>query len=245
MVDRERNHLLAVGRGLSDYQSFIAWFGGLRRWWRAPKFPVMMSSDERTAVETVIGHIAGPVCALEWGSGGSTIHFAALVPAGSSWLSIEHQAVWFENVSAALKRREHNMVQVQLVVPDLPFEEGVEDGGEQTFRSYVDYPTRTNMTFNFALIDGRARNACARVAWKMLSDDGVMVLHDAQRAQYAPARPSDAWLVRLRDPRRQELGRACELHIFVKTNPQSLLVSIQSHMAPDIEVSLKPPHKRA
>jgi hypothetical protein len=44
----------------------------------------------------------------------------------------------------------------------------------------VEYPARFG-EYDFILVDGRAREACLRQARYLLSDGGVVVLHDANR----------------------------------------------------------------
>ena len=201
----------------------------------------MMSADEILAVETALRTIEGAVTALEWGSGGSTLRFSGLMPAGSTWLAVEHQGGWYKRVRRALSQRGLQGVEVHLVKPDKPYTEGTVDGDAQTFESYIRLPSTRNLSFNFVLLDGRSRIACARSAWSMLRADGIMVLHDAQREQYEPARPRDAWRVLVRDPSRMEAGDIAEVHFFVRTNAQALAGEIKQQVDPAVQVELDPP----
>lgn len=107
---------------------------------------------------------------------------------------------------------------LETVGPVRGLEWGSGDGDERTFHNYVHFPECMEGPFNFVFVDGRARNACARIAWKMLSDDGVLAVHDAQRQEYDAVRPADAWRIRLHDPRRQVDGGNVELHLFMRNS---------------------------
>jgi predicted O-methyltransferase YrrM len=40
------------------------------------------------------------------------------------------------------------------------------------------------VTFDVALVDGRARTHCLRKAFRLVRPGGVVILHDAQREEY-------------------------------------------------------------
>jgi hypothetical protein len=52
--------------------------------------------------------------------------------------------------------------------------------------------------------------------WQQLSPNGFAALHDAQRAEYAAAKPAGAHVVRLSDPRKQLDGGDIALHFYFK-----------------------------
>ncbi len=47
------------------------------------------------------------------------------------------------------------------------------------------------------LVAGRARIECMAVAWELLSDNGVMVLPDAQNQEYAAGLPRASFMLKL------------------------------------------------
>ena len=51
-------------------------------------------------------------------------------------------------------------------------------------RSYVEFPASLGQSFDFVLVDGRARCFCMKAGFSLLRPGGVMVLHDAQRVEY-------------------------------------------------------------
>lgn len=119
-----------------------------------------------------------PLRCLEWGGGLSTLQFPALLPAAATWLTIEHDAAWAAQLATRVTRPG---VRVQQVPPDDPSFSG--DGDASSFRSYL-AAADAAAPYDFIFIDGRARAACLERAARLLADDGVVVLHDANRDAY-------------------------------------------------------------
>lgn len=122
---------------------------------------------------------------FEWGSGASTLWLAARV---RHVTSVEHQIHFAEELLARLDATDGADVSLLFVPPNERYTEGTEDDGEfSAFRDYVSCYTGRGATV--AIIDGRARVACAR--WIMEcaqfgpSPSLRVFLHDAQREQYA------------------------------------------------------------
>jgi predicted O-methyltransferase YrrM len=204
---------------------------------------VFMSPTEQSAIGMAIALLARPLVVLEWGSGGSSVHFGKLIPESSRWLAIEHQAKWATRVRSELAREGVDGVSVVHVEANCHYEEGVGDGTEEAFRDYVHHPASLGDEYDLMLVDGRARVACAQLGWGLLRADGIMALHDAQRAQYAAAQPKDAFFVRLRDPREQCDGGDIELHFYLKQErlAAELASAIRSASDEVVEVTLTAP----
>lgn len=124
---------------------------------------------------------------LEWGSGYGTLYFSRACPGFETWISIEHQSEWARVMDGLNRDPRVKIVQIEAVdsrssdlSPDLP-----KDGSSDAFRSYIEYPT-TLEPFDLILVDGRARVACLRRAPSFLNGEGVLILHDASRAEYHP-----------------------------------------------------------
>lgn len=119
----------------------------------------MMSDQEIKIVEQYArGHC------LEWGSGWSTTYF----PKGKdvdSWLAVEHNGNWIKKIKDDCP----DNVQIVWILE-----------GE----SYADCVQLSNRKFDFILIDGLNREKCLQNARKILSKDGVILLHDAGRSEY-------------------------------------------------------------
>ncbi len=178
---------------------------------------VYMSTDERLAMEVALGFLGRPLSVLEWGSGGSTLHFGRLLPPGSQWLTIEHHQDWAKKVRQEIAASGLTHVELAHVPTNGVHIERSSDGLPTTFRDYIQYPETTGKQFDFALVDGRARVACSEAGWRLMKPDGIMALHDAQRAEYSPLNlPGATRRVRIRDPRKKRDGGDIELHFYMR-----------------------------
>lgn len=119
-----------------------------------------------------------PLRCLEWGGGHSTLRFPDLLPAEATWTSIEHDRTWSESLRTRVTRPG---VEVRFVPPDDAAFQG--DGDSQSFSSYLE-SARRGAPYDFILIDGRARASCVALAKELLSPDGIVALHDANRSDY-------------------------------------------------------------
>ncbi len=95
---------------------------------------------------------------FEWGSGGSTIYFPKFV---DFWTSFEHDPLYYEGVRKRLPKNAY----VHWILPEV-----------YTFLPF---------TVDFILIDGIRRRDCLHEAMKNIKDDGIILLHDALRLEYA------------------------------------------------------------
>ena len=111
---------------------------------------------------------------FEFGSGSSTIWLAHRV---KSIVSVEHDTAWVEVVrahlpaNATLHLMEARGDEVEAPSDD-PYTRVLRDADAQ---------------FDLILIDGVARNSCARLAVERLAHTGVILLDDADRLAYRPA----------------------------------------------------------
>lgn len=161
--------------------------------------PPFMDQNEIKAIEICLNLFKKPINVLEWGGGKSTLFFSSMLQQGSSWLALEHNLSWFQEVKSKIDMHPSSCASIVLIQPDRPFD-GRTDGDFSTFRNYVLSPVHLGQTYDFILVDGRARVECLAVGWSLLKDNGVMVLHDAQRKQYAVGVPEDAFSIRLINP---------------------------------------------
>lgn len=122
-----------------------------------------------------------PMRCLEWGGGLSTLQFPALLSANARWTSIEHDPTW----AAALQRMVTAPgVSVRHVPPD-----DASFVGEGTAAEFARYlaAADADAPYDLVFIDGRARAAAVARAFDLLSPEGVVVLHDANRDAYLEA----------------------------------------------------------
>lgn len=111
-----------------------------------------------------------PQNALEFGSGYSTLYFNKLLKnkqIKTRWHSIESENDWF---NYGLENKPDNVS--ILYEPNLD--------------KYPLYPSKLKNSYDFILIDGRVRKRCILASIDYLADDGVIVLHDANRSYYYP-----------------------------------------------------------
>lgn len=165
-----------------------------------------MEPFEIEAVTLLLRSYCHPLKALEWGSGVSTFHYAQRLPYGSSWDSIEHEAGWHARMSEVLASWPVNGLSLHYVPPDYEHQPP-DEGGFNNFRTYILKAARLGGVFDLVLVDGRARIECMAVGWDNLSSSGVMILHDAQRADFDAGIPDGCFSVRLTA---HEKTRLCE-----------------------------------
>lgn len=118
------------------------------------------------AVDFIDRHVHRQARVLEWGSGSSTLWFAAR---GCSILSVEHDPAW------------HKLVSERLVSPSLVL---CRDLGAGYFR-----PTESIGEFDLITIDGRQRCECARLVLDAVESGSckpglILVFDDTERPRY-------------------------------------------------------------
>lgn len=139
-----------------------------------------MLLEETEILREVLNRLK-PMRCLEWGAGYSTLYFPRFLPEGSQWIAIEHIAEWANAIQRNPQFSPSTRI-MKIPVPEIGAqgEETGEDGG---FQDYINAPMKLGR-FNFILVDGRARNACVELSKKLLSEDGIVALHDANREGY-------------------------------------------------------------
>ena len=119
---------------------------------------------------------------LEWGSGGSTIHFTGFLLKNGidyNWISIEHNKEWYNSVSDEL--RDDKNLKVYLLDE---VQNSTVSVRNVDMDDYVSFPASLGRRFDFILVDGRKRRRCLLEAAKLLKPHGIVILHDAQRSYY-------------------------------------------------------------
>jgi len=117
---------------------------------------------------------------LEWGPGESTIMMAKWCPEVQIY-TVEHQQKWYDFwLGEFITKNIHKRVKLLLY-------EGPEDERNDpewilyTQPLHLDCPVKFDLIF----VDGRERVRCMEYAKKVLNSGGVVILHDAQREEYA------------------------------------------------------------
>ncbi len=129
---------------------------------------------------------------FEFGAGRSTVFFAERA---GEVISAEHHTEWHARVEAELVTRGFVNARVVLAKPDgVARERGRytarrRDGKGLAFERYVKtIDAQPNGSLDLVFVDGRARVACVRRALTKVRPGGYLVLDDAWRPDYRPAR---------------------------------------------------------
>jgi hypothetical protein len=120
---------------------------------------------------------------LEWGSGESTKLFCAKASTRANCfiLSIDDNKEYIRSVSTSLPSYPFlHFRHVDLQGPSL--------NQQDQLPSYSSYPLFLNLEFDVIFIDGRRRAECALTASQVLTETGVVILHDWRRSRYAAIR---------------------------------------------------------
>ena len=144
---------------------------------RLPILPFM----HPTEVRLIESYLDRDKIMLEFGCGGSTLHFAKKV---KRLYAIEHDREWFERMKSRIPAN----VNLRHVAAGAEPEgtprvadcwEGLTHSSRaNTFGAYIQAPKAFGTPFDVVLIDGRARPECARAVLPLLAPQGVVFIHD-------------------------------------------------------------------
>ncbi len=122
-----------------------------------------------------------PLKCLEWGSGYSSIYFPNYIHKAARWISIENDIDWANHIKTINQR---SNVEIFYKKPNnFPWTDENNDGAYSDLKDYIEYPGKFG-TFDFILIDGRARKECLLKAYDIINEEGIVILHDAGRIHY-------------------------------------------------------------
>lgn len=152
----------------------------------------LMKSKELDLITEILTKLQPKHC-LEWGSGFSTLLFPKITPNLVSWLALEHNKEWFDFVQKSITDSRVELVfkaadNLNFGMEEREFDK-IKDGLYEDFKSYIEYPRSVGRKFDFIFIDGRARQECLKIAYDLLTDDGIVVIHDANRKHYTQSAP--------------------------------------------------------
>lgn len=167
---------------LRNAYSFVLYWHGYR--YLHPRHPFYAPR----AIHKVSRLLTSQTRLFEWGTGASTVWFAARV---REMIAIEHDPAWFDRIRAQLAGKGLRNVDYRLCVQNPP---SSPDGGalksplsKPEFASYVsqidEYP---DGYFDVIAIDGRERVGCAQHAVSKVAPGGVIILDDTRRVRYGP-----------------------------------------------------------
>jgi hypothetical protein len=154
-----------------------------------------MQEDQIKLVERILLTFKGrKINILEWGSGGSTLYFTEFLEKHNidfNWISVEHSLKWYRSFIEKVPQ-----AKIKVILKN----QKKENPATINLDHYVHFPreyalkNKNLRMFDFILVDGRARARCLIEAKYLVKEDGVILLHDAEREKYHYAfRYFDAW----------------------------------------------------
>jgi hypothetical protein len=187
----DTNHLTKSDL-LNLYLKFPKWYLSLR----GAKDPLSDGIPWITysATNYLNKYLVDHMVVFEYGSGGSTIYLAKRVKEG---VSIEHDNIWMENVRKRLGELRLNNWTINYIPPDKCDSKSLDYYNPEHyaasspryrgshFKAYatsiLDSPDEF---YDLILLDGRARNSCAKQAIPKVKVGGILVLDNSDRKHY-------------------------------------------------------------
>ena len=143
------------------------------------RIAALLPSMSRAEIRFLESFLTKTTIVLEWGAGGSTIHFSRFV---QKYYSIEHSKKWADRITKASPPN----VALLLIpgtgnYPDYAAFNTLGDGDIADFWDYAHGFERLSETPTVYLLDGRVRLDCLRLISPRLRSDTKVFLHDFQR----------------------------------------------------------------
>ncbi|HBE04270.1 MAG: hypothetical protein A2096_04365 [Spirochaetes bacterium GWF1_41_5] len=162
----------------------------------------LMKKRERDVLIGLL-KIMKPEKVLEWGCGYSTLYYPGYLKKNAAWLAIEHNAGWAQKI---IPLNKDPRVVIKLLPPEnTEWADKSRDGTADDFRAYISHPREK---YDFIIIDGRARMDCLSHCRTILNGGGIILLHDANRDEYAAGFSLFPKFILLRDYRHDKGGFA-------------------------------------
>jgi hypothetical protein len=112
---------------------------------------------------------------LEWGSGNSTIYWSGLV---KKVITIEHHKKYYDFVEKV--KNGYGITNIKQIF--IPPNDNLTEYGK--FIDYIEYPKNNNIKFTKVLIDGEARNFCAKSIVNIINENTIVFVHDFNNKKY-------------------------------------------------------------
>lgn len=153
--------------GLKGYLSEIGWFKSFES-----KSPLGLNSEPipwvtYSFIDFIADRIQKEHTVFEFGSGNSTIYYAQRA---QKVVSVEHDKAWFDKISLSTPANSE-MIYCEL----------------QKNGDYSKMPESLGLKFDIIIVDGRDRVNCCLHSLGALTEQGVVILDDSEREQYAVA----------------------------------------------------------
>ena len=144
---------------------------------------------------------ARPLRVFEWGMGYSTVYYSTYLRSigrAFEWHAVDNSREWFERVGAQVRLSGLDQ-QVRLACEEFPAFWMLPGYSlrrpaclasypdADPIRRYIAHPKTLGIPFDIVIVDGRFRRRCLHEARTIVAPDGLVLLHDAQRAHYHEA----------------------------------------------------------
>jgi len=154
--------------GVKGYLAEIGWFVANRNMASVDKNKQPIPWFTYSFIDFLAIRLSNSHSIFEYGSGNSTRYFAERV---KNITSLEHDKMWYE------QGRKNKPKNAEIIYCEL------DKNG-----NYCRGAKSTKQKFNIIIVDGRDRVNCCIQSIESLSDDGVLILDDSERAQYNEGR---------------------------------------------------------
>lgn len=110
---------------------------------------------------------------LEYGAGGSTLYFSKYV---KQYISIEHDINWINQLKT---HNLNNNIQLHYCAPNNRIKLPIWQGNRDDFKDYINYVDALSYKhYDKVLIDGRARQYCAKSILNYIDNKSIVFIHD-------------------------------------------------------------------
>lgn len=164
---------------VSNWRLFLR-YCGVRISLRKTIIKPWMTYEEILVVKDALETFRPQKC-LEWGTGYGTLYFPHCAGKGAQWFSVEHDSQWAVKIKGMNKNP--NILITHVPPNHFPWSDEYHDGAGSDLQDYIEFPGQLG-PFDFVLVDGRARKDCLRKAYEMITEKGLVILHDAERRHY-------------------------------------------------------------
>lgn len=144
------------------------------------------------AIEILDNLLQKDMTGFEYGSGNSTLFLAARI---RKLVSVEHDENWFKRVQGLLEENRITNVEYRLITADKNYTCKLPRNSYEDYtmpatdaKSFHNYYTSIRAypdeSFDFILVDGRARVSCVHESLVKLKPGGLLILDNADRFRY-------------------------------------------------------------
>lgn len=146
-----------------------------------------------SAIDWLKGYLKPDMKVFEWGSGGSTIFYAAKV---QEVVSVEHDPVWYKDVAKKIRKDKLKNAKALLIEPKKSsiklasskpgdYRSANAWMNKLDFKTYCTYIEKfADESFNLVAVDGRARTSCVLEGIPKVKSGGYLLLDNSDRERY-------------------------------------------------------------